>query len=117
MWGQSINPALTQMFDRTSALTPSEGPAIRMQRRMQGTAAAQQVSTGLTCRPSCLKRKRGPLSCRAAASNGARQTTIHKLIEEHGNLIVPGIYDALSARICSRQGAKVAFLSGYAVRQ
>eukprot|EP00891_Asterochloris_glomerata_P007430 jgi/Astpho2/7430/Aster-02013 len=82
---------------------------------MQGSAAAQQVATGLTCRQSCLKRKRGPLSCRAAASNGARQTTIHKLIEEHGNLIVPGIYDALSARICSQQGAKAAFLSGYAV--
>ena len=89
----------------------------RMQSKMQGTAAAQKVSTGLTCRQSCLKRKRGPLSCRAAGSNGARQTTIHKLIEEHGNLIVPGIYDALSARICSQQGAKVAFLSGYAVRQ
>ena len=83
---------------------------------MQGTHAAQQSSTVLTCRQSCLKRKRGPLSCRAAASNGARQTTIHKLIEQHGNLIVPGIYDALSARICSQQGAKVAFLSGYAVR-
>jgi hypothetical protein len=44
-----------------------------------------------------------------------KQTTIHKLIEQEGVLLVPGCYDALSAKCLAKAGHKAAFVSGYAV--
>lgn len=48
--------------------------------------------------------------------NGAsRQTTVHRLIQEHGALMVPGVHDALSAKALDATGHSAAFVSGYAV--
>lgn len=54
-----------------------------------------------------------PITC---SSNGAlRQTTIHRLIQENGALMVPGVHDALSAKALYATGHSAAFVSGYAV--
>ncbi|KAG2436795.1 hypothetical protein HXX76_006319 [Chlamydomonas incerta] len=50
----------------------------------------------------------------ANGSNGHR-TTFHRLIEENGCLLLPGVYDALSAKAAYKQGIKAGFVSGYAV--
>ncbi|KAF8064649.1 carboxyvinyl-carboxyphosphonate phosphorylmutase [Scenedesmus sp. PABB004] len=61
------------------------------------------------------------LAVRAGAGGGNGQatatgrTTIHRLIEEAGILMVPGCYDALSAKVLAGAGHKAAFVSGYAV--
>lgn len=56
-------------------------------------------------------------TARVAASNGSTggNTTIHKLIEKEGILMVPGCYDALSGKVLAEAGHKAAFVSGYAV--
>ncbi|KAG6488934.1 hypothetical protein ZIOFF_050192 [Zingiber officinale] len=50
-------------------------------------------------------------------SNGAgpRKTRMHRLIEEDGIVLMPGIYDALSAAVLQSLGYKAGFVSGYAV--
>lgn len=49
-------------------------------------------------------------------SNGAgRVTSVHKMITEKGVLLLPGCYDALSAKIMQQAGHQAAFVSGYAV--
>lgn len=60
-------------------------------------------------------------SCRGAvkrAAGGARAagggTSIHKLLERDGSVLMPGCYDALSATIIEKQGFSAAFISGYA---
>lgn len=64
-------------------------------------------------------RRRVQVFAKAAGGNGngsqGKKTTVHKLIEEHGSLLVPGCYDALSAKLLQRAGHKAAFISGYAV--
>lgn len=45
----------------------------------------------------------------------ARNTRIHRLLESHGTLLFPGVYDALSARIAAQAGFEVIFISGYSV--
>ena len=42
-------------------------------------------------------------------------TTIHKLIEEHGALLLPGLHDALSACAVQKVGFKARYVSGFAV--
>ncbi|MCZ6778288.1 MAG: oxaloacetate decarboxylase [Acidobacteria bacterium] len=42
-------------------------------------------------------------------------TRIHRLLAEHGTIIMPGVYDALSARIAARAGFEVLFISGYSL--
>lgn len=44
-----------------------------------------------------------------------RKTTMHKLIEEHGIVLMPGVYDALSASILQKAGFHAGFISGYSV--
>lgn len=44
-----------------------------------------------------------------------KATRIHRLVEQHGVLLLPGCHDALSARILARAGFELGFLSGYAV--
>ena len=57
-----------------------------------------------------------PIECSSSSSNGAsRQTTIHRLIQENGALMVPGVHDALSAKALYATGHSAAFVSGYAV--
>lgn len=44
-----------------------------------------------------------------------RKTTMHKLIEKHGIVLMPGVYDALSASILRKSGFHAGFISGYSV--
>ncbi|URD94321.1 carboxyvinyl-carboxyphosphonate phosphorylmutase [Musa troglodytarum] len=49
------------------------------------------------------------------AVNGPRKTRMHRLIEEEGIVLMPGIYDALSAAVLQSLGFRAGFISGYAV--
>lgn len=40
---------------------------------------------------------------------------IRRALAEHGQLIMPGVYDALSAKIASRAGFEVIFITGYSL--
>ncbi len=40
---------------------------------------------------------------------------IHQLLKEKGQLIMPGVYDALSAKIAVRAGFEVIFITGYSL--
>lgn len=42
-------------------------------------------------------------------------TKLHDLLREPGALIVPGVYDALSARIAVRAGARCVYMTGFGV--
>ncbi|KAJ4916324.1 Phosphoenolpyruvate carboxylase family protein [Raphanus sativus] len=43
------------------------------------------------------------------------QSRVHRLIEEQGAVLVPGVYDALSAAIVQQTGFSAALISGYAL--
>ncbi len=40
---------------------------------------------------------------------------VRRILDEHGSLVFPGVYDTLSAKIAERAGFPLAFVSGYAV--
>jgi 2-methylisocitrate lyase-like PEP mutase family enzyme len=40
---------------------------------------------------------------------------IHRALTAHGQLIMPGVYDALSAKIAARAGFEVTFITGYSL--
>ena len=40
---------------------------------------------------------------------------VRRILDEHGALVFPGVYDTLSAKIAERAGFPLAFVSGYAV--
>ena len=40
---------------------------------------------------------------------------VQRILDEHGALVFPGVYDTLSAKIAARVGFPLAFISGYAV--
>ena len=40
---------------------------------------------------------------------------VGRILDEHGSLVFPGVYDTLSAKIAERAGFPLAFISGYAV--
>ncbi len=42
-------------------------------------------------------------------------TRIHKVLDEHGTLAFPGVFDALTAKIAERAGFPMTFISGYCV--
>ena len=42
-------------------------------------------------------------------------TRIHALVEKHGTLLFPGVYDALGAKLAERAGFPLTFISGYSV--
>jgi len=42
-------------------------------------------------------------------------TLIRNALAEHGQLIMPGVYDALSAKIAARAGFEVIFITGYSL--
>lgn len=56
--------------------------------------------------------------CHATGGNGGshHHTTVHKLIEQEGALMLPGVWDALSAKALQKAGHRAAFISGYGVR-
>jgi len=41
--------------------------------------------------------------------------SVSQLLRQHGQLIMPGIYDALSAKIAARAGFEVVFITGYSL--
>jgi 2-methylisocitrate lyase-like PEP mutase family enzyme len=41
---------------------------------------------------------------------------VHKIIDEDGILLMPGVFDAMSGKLLADAGLKAAFVSGYAVR-
>ncbi|CAI9115593.1 OLC1v1016528C1 [Oldenlandia corymbosa var. corymbosa] len=46
---------------------------------------------------------------------GVKATRIHRLIEEHGVVLMPGCFDSLSAAIVEKVGFHAGFISGYAL--
>src|SRR5437763_13802124 len=40
---------------------------------------------------------------------------IRRALADHGQLIMPGVYDALSAKVAARAGFEVIFITGYSV--
>jgi methylisocitrate lyase len=43
------------------------------------------------------------------------RTRVHEILHRHGNIVFPGVYDTLSARLAERAGFPMAFISGYSV--
>lgn len=43
------------------------------------------------------------------------RTRVQALLDEAGTIVMPGVYDTLSARIVERTGFRLGFISGYAV--
>jgi 2-methylisocitrate lyase-like PEP mutase family enzyme len=41
--------------------------------------------------------------------------SVRQLLKDHGQLVMPGVYDALSAKIAARAGFEVVFITGYSV--
>lgn len=50
-----------------------------------------------------------------STQSGGGQTRIHRLIEEHGTVVMPGVHDALSACVAQKVGFDAAFVSGFGV--
>jgi len=42
-------------------------------------------------------------------------SSVRQLLDRHGQLVMPGVYDALSAKIAARAGFEVVFITGYSV--
>ena len=42
-------------------------------------------------------------------------TRVHAVLEKHGSIVFPGVYDTLSAKLAERTGFPLAFISGYSV--
>ncbi|KAG2268966.1 hypothetical protein Bca52824_063521 [Brassica carinata] len=60
--------------------------------------------------------KQNPRVVRYAYPTVRMQSRVHRLIEEQGAVLVPGVYDALSAAIVQQTGFSAALISGYALR-
>jgi 2-methylisocitrate lyase-like PEP mutase family enzyme len=45
----------------------------------------------------------------------AKAQSIRQSLAQHGQLIMPGVYDALSAKIAARAGFEVIFITGYSL--
>jgi 2-methylisocitrate lyase-like PEP mutase family enzyme len=43
------------------------------------------------------------------------RTRVHEILDRHGSIVFPGVYDALSAKLAARAGFPMAFISGYSV--
>jgi len=41
--------------------------------------------------------------------------SVRQLLDQHGQLVMPGVYDALSAKIAARAGFEVVFITGYSL--
>jgi 2,3-dimethylmalate lyase len=41
--------------------------------------------------------------------------TVRQILDQHGQLVMPGVYDALSAKIAARTGFEVVFITGYSL--
>jgi 2-methylisocitrate lyase-like PEP mutase family enzyme len=45
----------------------------------------------------------------------ATKTRVHRILDEFGSIVFPGVYDTLSAKIVERVGFPMSFISGYSV--
>jgi methylisocitrate lyase len=43
------------------------------------------------------------------------ENSVRQLLDQHGQLVMPGVYDALSAKIAARAGFEVVFITGYSL--
>jgi methylisocitrate lyase len=43
------------------------------------------------------------------------KTRVQQILDKHGSIVFPGVYDALSAKLAERAGFPLAFISGYSV--
>ena len=43
------------------------------------------------------------------------ETRVHRILEEHGSIVFPGVYDTLSAKVAEKIGFPMSFISGYSV--
>jgi methylisocitrate lyase len=43
------------------------------------------------------------------------QTRVQAILDQHGAIVFPGVYDTLSAKLAARAGFPMAFISGYSV--
>ena len=41
--------------------------------------------------------------------------SVRQILDQHGQLVMPGVYDALSAKIAARAGFEVVFITGYSL--
>ncbi|MGH7929128.1 MAG: isocitrate lyase/PEP mutase family protein [Candidatus Binatia bacterium] len=41
--------------------------------------------------------------------------SVRQLLDRHGQLVMPGVYDALSAKVAARAGFEVVFITGYSL--
>ncbi|CAN8312808.1 unnamed protein product [Cochlearia groenlandica] len=73
--------------------------------------AAKSTSLHISNPKTSSKTNRNP---RAVAS-ARMKSRVHRLIEEQGVVLVPGVYDALSAAIVQQTGFSAALISGYAL--
>lgn len=64
---------------------------------------------------SLAKRRASARGISCSTNGASRKTTIHRLIEQEQTLLVPGVHDALSAKVLAHTGHVSAFVSGYAV--
>ncbi|CAH2033525.1 unnamed protein product [Thlaspi arvense] len=58
---------------------------------------------------------RTPRAVRSVYPTVRMQSRVHRLIEEQGAVLIPGVYDALSAAIVQQTGFSAALISGYAL--
>ncbi|AAF87897.1 Similar carboxyphosphonoenolpyruvate phosphonomutases [Arabidopsis thaliana] len=56
-----------------------------------------------------------PRGVRSVYPTVRMQSRVHRLIEEQGAVLIPGVYDALSAAIVQQTGFSAALISGYAL--
>jgi methylisocitrate lyase len=48
-------------------------------------------------------------------NNAMSDTRVHQILDRHGSIVFPGVYDTLSAKLAARAGFPMAFISGYSV--
>ncbi|ESQ34654.1 hypothetical protein EUTSA_v10008020mg [Eutrema salsugineum] len=59
--------------------------------------------------------RQNPRAVRSVYPTVRMQSRVHRLIEEQGAVLIPGVYDALSAAIVQQTGFSAALISGYAL--
>ncbi|VVA99047.1 unnamed protein product [Arabis nemorensis] len=78
--------------------------------------AAKSTSLYNSNHPSISSRiSQNPGAVRSVYPTVRMQTRVHRLIEEQGAVLIPGVYDALSAAIVQQTGFSAALISGYAL--
>ncbi|WZY98500.1 hypothetical protein YC2023_070829 [Brassica napus] len=77
--------------------------------------AAKSTSLCYSNPSNSSRTKQNPRAVRYAYPSVRMQSRVHRLIEEQGAVLIPGVYDALSAAIVQQTGFSAALISGYAL--